>query len=89
VGAPISVGANAYELYNGDIGWGRFGYRTGGTALSIYATVQTGVIPGLIVGGSVWGGEKSYDGASWFFDQFTKAIGQINYGLNNGWVPGR
>jgi hypothetical protein len=35
------------------------------------------------------GGEKSYDGATWFFGQFSQAVGQLNNALNNGWLPGR
>lgn len=89
VGAPLSVGVNAYELHEGEIGVGRFSFRTAVTGIGIGVGSYFGAIPAAAVGMVGYIGEKSYDGATWFFGQFSQAVGQLNRALNNGWLPGK
>ena len=76
-------------MENGEIGEGRFTYRTVGTAIGVGAGVYFGAIPGAIVGGLGWASEKSYDGFMGWLDATSKYVSDFNRGLSNGWYPGK
>ncbi|WP_123877500.1 RHS repeat-associated core domain-containing protein [Flagellimonas maritima] len=58
----VSFVSNTAQLVNGDIGVGRYSYRTVGIGSSIYVTSIYGGLPGLTVGLIYAAGEYTYDG---------------------------
>ncbi len=88
-GAALNTYVDYKSMKNGEIGEGRFTYRTAGTAVGVGVGVYFGAIPGTIVGGLGWAGEKSYDGFMIWLDATSKYVSDFNRGLSNGWYPGR
>ncbi|MDD4972400.1 MAG: FG-GAP-like repeat-containing protein [Paludibacter sp.] len=82
------------SLQSGEIGLGRFGYRTGSLGLSIYTGAAIGG-PWGAVGGAAVGGFSI--GAEYIYDSVLQPLWrEVNYqiwnfenALKNGWYPGR
>ena len=89
VGAPLNTYLDYKSMKNGEIGGGRFGYRTAGTAVGIGVGAYFGAIPGAVIGGGVWAGEKMYDGYMYWQTQMSIYLTNFENGLKSGWVPGR
>ncbi|WP_345104992.1 RHS repeat-associated core domain-containing protein, partial [Mucilaginibacter panaciglaebae] len=89
VGAPLNTYLDYRSMQSGKIGAGRFSYRTAVTATGIGVASYFGPIPGAIVGGLGWAGEKSYNGFMLWLNATSKYLSDFNRGLSNGWYPGR
>ncbi|OJW17962.1 MAG: hypothetical protein BGO48_15380 [Mucilaginibacter sp. 44-25] len=89
IGAPLNTYIDLKSMQNGEIGLGRFSYRTTSTFLGIGVGYYFGPIPGAIVGGLGWATEKSYDGFMIWLNATGKYVSDFNRGLSNGWYPGR
>jgi hypothetical protein len=89
VGAPLNTYMDYKSMQSGEIGGGRFSYRTAGTAVGIGVGAYFGAIPGAVIGGGFWAGEKMYDGYMYWQTQMSIYLTNFENGLKNGWVPGR
>jgi hypothetical protein len=93
-GALVGVGYNINALSTGEIGTGRFVYRTGSIGASIGAGAAIGG-PWGAVGGAAVGGIST--GFEYIYDNMLVPLGnEIQYqiwnfenAIKNGWYPGR
>lgn len=96
-GAMLNTYLDYKSWGDGDIGIGRFGFRTTGTFSSLGGGIAIGsayggpwgAVCGAIISGSFWAGEKAYDGYMWWQTQMGIFLNNCENGLKNGWVPGR
>jgi hypothetical protein len=89
VAAPVSVYSDYQSMQGGEIGAGRFTYRTAGTAGGIAVGAYFGTVPAIVVGGSWWAGEKAYNGFMKWIDTTSRFIVDFNRAASNGWYPGK
>jgi uncharacterized protein RhaS with RHS repeats len=87
VGAPLNTYLDYKSMQNGEIGAGRFSYRSAGTAIGIGVGFYFGAVPGATVGGLGWSGEKSYDAFNTWLDATAKYITDFNRAVSNGGRP--
>jgi hypothetical protein len=84
-------------MQSGEIGEGRFVYRTASTLGSISGSFGIGLIyggpwgavGGAVIGGASWAGEQMYDGYMYWQTQMGIFLNNVENGLKSGWVPGR
>jgi len=96
-GTVLGVGLDYTAVQAGEIGHGRFTYRLGGAAASIFGGAAIGAefgrhwgaLGGALIGGLSWAGEQSYNGIVWFGNQLSQGMVQTENALKNGWYPGR
>jgi RHS repeat-associated protein len=97
VGGPLNTYLDYRSMRSGEIGAGRFAYRTSGTLFSTFAGPAIGAefggpygaLAGALIQGGAWAGEKSYDGFMSWLDATSKYISDFNRAVSNGWVPGK
>lgn len=95
-GTVITTYLDYKAMQQGQIGTGRFIYRTTGTVNSIVSSIYVGmmfggpygVAAGLVVGLAFVGGEIAYDQVSRLVDELTEGIADMERALSTGtWVP--
>jgi hypothetical protein len=97
VGAVTNTIVDFNSMQSGEIGCGRFAYRTAGTLGSIGGSIAIGAsmggpwgaVGGAVIGGASWAGEKAYDGYMYLQTQMSIYMTNLENGLKSGWVPGR
>lgn len=93
VGGGLGTYLDYKSMQSGEIGIGRFGYRTGSFAAAIYAGAAIGG-PWGVVGGAAVGGISI--GSEYIYDNMLQPLWrEVNYqiynfenALKNGWYPG-
>ncbi|MCE2972282.1 MAG: hypothetical protein LW852_02440 [Sediminibacterium sp.] len=97
----LGAGLNTYIDYksmrSGEIGAGRFAYRTSGTLSSIFGGTAIGAqfggpwgaVGGTLINVGFLAGEQMYDGFMYRKTQMGIFLNNFENGLKNGWVLGR
>jgi len=93
-GALVGVGFNINALSTGEIGVGRFAYRTGSIGASIVTGVLIGgpwgAVAGATVGGISTGFEYIYDNMLVpLWNETNRQIYNFENAIKHGWYPGR
>jgi len=93
-GALVGVGYNINALSTGEIGTGRFVYRTGsiGASIGVGAAIggPWGAVGGAAVGGILTGFEYIYDNMLVpLGNEIQYQIWNFENAIKNGWYPGR
>ena len=91
-GVPLNIYMDYTAMQSGEIGAGRFAYRTTGLGASIAAGAAiggpAGAVGGAIVGGGVWAGEQLYDGLQYGIQKISEGAVNFENAIKNGWYPG-
>jgi|GEM_PF-3175765 len=95
VGTVVGVGMDYQAMRNGEFGAGRFAWRLGGGAASIFAGSYIGAqfvgpwgaAAGTAVGLGTVAGEHAYDGYMYWHTEMSKGLSNYENALRGGWLP--
>ncbi len=95
LGTVMGVGMDYQAMSNGQIGTGRFAYRTAGAVTSVGISTYIGgqfggpwgAATGAAIGAGVVAGEQGYDGFMYWHGAMSSGLGNIESALRSGWLP--